>query len=212
MSAGQVSALPWLCGCAARHEGQPGQRPGDIDVLVLGEPGRDQFYDPLSAAEKWLGRHVQATIRGADWLDAGSGSFHDTVTSRPPLRIPLSRSSLNRERFHARQCCRRPADRPRSIRFGDRPRCWVEVLRRVTGATQLLGRPVCPDVTNFGSMRETRDGSYDQGHQAMGQWPVVYGLADDSFRSRDRRHDYRVALPVRLTPRGRWGRWPLQWT
>ncbi len=76
---------------AARHEGQPGQRPvGDIDLLVLGEPDRDQLYDALSAAEKRLGRPVQATIRGADWLDAGSGSFHDTVTSRPLLKLSIA--------------------------------------------------------------------------------------------------------------------------
>jgi DNA-binding transcriptional ArsR family regulator len=74
---------------ASRHAGRPGQRPvGDIDLLVLGEPDRDQLYDALSAAENRLGRPVQATIRGADWLDAGSGSFHDTVTSRPLLKLP----------------------------------------------------------------------------------------------------------------------------
>jgi len=78
---------------AARHEGQPGQRPvGDIDVLVLGEPDRDQIYEALSAAEERLGRPVQATIRSADWLDSGSGSFHDTVTSRPLLKLPLAPS------------------------------------------------------------------------------------------------------------------------
>jgi DNA-binding transcriptional ArsR family regulator len=76
---------------AARHEGQPGQRPvGDIDLLVFGGPDRDQLYDALSAAEKRLGRPVQATIRGADWLGAGAGSFHDTVTSRPLLKLPLA--------------------------------------------------------------------------------------------------------------------------
>jgi DNA-binding transcriptional ArsR family regulator len=75
---------------AARHAGQPGQRPvGDIDVLVLGTPDRDQLFAALSAAESRLGRPVQATIRDADWLDGGSGSFHDTVTSRPLLRLPL---------------------------------------------------------------------------------------------------------------------------
>ncbi len=76
---------------AARHEGQPGQRPvGDIDLLVLGEPDRDQLYDALSAAEKRLGRPVQATIRPADWLDTGSGSFHETVTSRPLFKLSLT--------------------------------------------------------------------------------------------------------------------------
>ena len=75
---------------AARHEGQAGQRPvGDIDVLILGEPDRDQLYAVLSDAEDRLGRPVQATIRGADWLDTGSGGFHDTVTSRPLIRLTL---------------------------------------------------------------------------------------------------------------------------
>ena len=49
---------------AARHEGQAGQRPvGDIDVLVLGEPNRDQLYAALGTAEQRLARPVQATIR-----------------------------------------------------------------------------------------------------------------------------------------------------
>src|SRR6266704_3408368 len=79
---------------AARHHGQPGQRPvGDIDVLILGEPDRDQLYAALSDAEERLGRPVQATIREADWLDAGSGAFHDTVTSRPLLRLSSSAAS-----------------------------------------------------------------------------------------------------------------------
>jgi DNA-binding transcriptional ArsR family regulator len=75
---------------AARHEGQTGQRPvGDIDVLVLGEPDRDQLYAALSAAEHRLARRVQATIRDRAWLESGSGAFHDTVTSRPIFRLSL---------------------------------------------------------------------------------------------------------------------------
>jgi DNA-binding transcriptional ArsR family regulator len=75
---------------AARHEGQPGQRPvGDIDVLILGEPDRDQLYASLSTAEERLARPVQATIRDSDWLQSGSGAFHDTITSRPLLRLFL---------------------------------------------------------------------------------------------------------------------------
>ena len=73
---------------AARHEGQPGQRPvGDIDVLILGEPDRDRLYAALSTAEQRLARPVQATIRDRDWLESGSGAFHDTVTSRPLVRL-----------------------------------------------------------------------------------------------------------------------------
>ena len=75
---------------AARHEGRTGERPvGDIDVLILGEPDRDQLYAALSDAEERLGRPVQATIRGDDWLETGSGAFYDTVSSRPLLRVPL---------------------------------------------------------------------------------------------------------------------------
>jgi DNA-binding transcriptional ArsR family regulator len=77
---------------AARHEGETGQRPvRDIDVLVLGEPDRDRLYAALGDAEERLGRPVQATIREANWLDTGSGAFHDTVVSRPLLRLPLQR-------------------------------------------------------------------------------------------------------------------------
>ena len=73
---------------AARHEGQAGQRPvGDIDLLVLGEPDRDRLYDALSTAEERLGRPIQATIREPAWLDSGTGAFHDTVVSRPLLKL-----------------------------------------------------------------------------------------------------------------------------
>jgi DNA-binding transcriptional ArsR family regulator len=75
---------------AARHAGQAGPRPvGDIDVLILGEPDRDQLYAALSTAEQRLARPVQATIRDSGWLKSGSGSFHDTITSRPLLELAV---------------------------------------------------------------------------------------------------------------------------
>lgn len=75
---------------AARHAGETGQRPvGDIDVLVLGEPDRDQLYEALSNAERQLSRAVEATIRDADWLETGTGAFHDTVARRPLLKLDL---------------------------------------------------------------------------------------------------------------------------
>ena len=76
---------------AARWSGQSGSRPvGDIDVLVLGEPDRDQLYDALGRAEQILGRPVQATIRSPNWLNSGSGSFHQTVTGRPMVKVSLA--------------------------------------------------------------------------------------------------------------------------
>jgi hypothetical protein len=75
---------------AARHEGQAGQRPvGDIDLLILGDPDRDQLYAALGTAEQRLGRPVQATIRDHAWLEAGSGAFHDTITSRPLVKLAV---------------------------------------------------------------------------------------------------------------------------
>ena len=75
---------------AARHAGERGVRPvGDIDLLVLGEPDRDALYDAVHVAEQRLGREVQVTVREARWMEQGSGSFHDTVMSRPMLRIDI---------------------------------------------------------------------------------------------------------------------------
>jgi DNA-binding transcriptional ArsR family regulator len=79
---------------AARFRGEQGLRPvGDIDVLVLGEPDRDAIYQAVDPLETRLGRPVQITIRDADWLEAGSGSFHDTVMSRPLVEIPIPSDS-----------------------------------------------------------------------------------------------------------------------
>jgi predicted nucleotidyltransferase len=76
---------------AARHAGQPGQRPvGDIDVLILGKPDRDQLYSALGSAEERLGRPIQATIRDPAWLASGSGAFHDTIISRPMAAIGIT--------------------------------------------------------------------------------------------------------------------------
>jgi hypothetical protein len=84
-------ASAWVYGSwAARHAGQSGARPvGDIDVLVLGDPDRDALYEAAERAERRLGRPVQMTIRDASWLESGSGSFHDTVTSRPMVELAL---------------------------------------------------------------------------------------------------------------------------
>ena len=76
---------------AARFAGQPGDRPvGDIDLLVLGDPDRNELVERLRPMEDRLGRPVQVTVRSARWLEEGSGSFHDTVVSRPMVELELS--------------------------------------------------------------------------------------------------------------------------
>jgi DNA-binding transcriptional ArsR family regulator len=75
---------------AARWVGEEGTRPvGDIDLLVLGNPDRDALYVAAEGAGRRLGREVQVTIRDAGWLESGSDSFHQTVTSRPMVRLDL---------------------------------------------------------------------------------------------------------------------------
>lgn len=90
---GIVSALvfgSW----AARFVGSEGQRPvEDIDLLVLGEPDRDRLYEAIDTVQARLGRTVQVTIRDADWLATGNGTFHDTVVSRPMVPLALDEIS-----------------------------------------------------------------------------------------------------------------------
>lgn len=73
---------------AARWHGKQGTRPvGDIDVLVLGHPDRDGVYAAAHEVGLAVGREVQVQIRASGWLQAGSGSFHDTVVNRPLVRV-----------------------------------------------------------------------------------------------------------------------------
>ncbi len=76
---------------ASRFVGELGTRPvQDIDFLVLGDPNRSELYGHIEKASTLLGREVQVTVRDADWIATGTGSFHDTVTSRP--LVPVVRS------------------------------------------------------------------------------------------------------------------------
>lgn len=81
---------------AARFQGEAGDRPvGDIDLLVLGEPDRDELYATISKAEKRLGRPIQITVRAPGWLENGGGSFHDTVTGRPFVRLDVTNAGTD---------------------------------------------------------------------------------------------------------------------
>lgn len=75
---------------AARFTGEAGIRPvGDIDLLVLGEPDRDELYAAVEGATERLGRPVQVTIREPGWVECGTGSFHATVLNRPLVELDL---------------------------------------------------------------------------------------------------------------------------
>lgn len=77
---------------AARFAGQEGERPvNDLDLLVLGEPDRNELFEAIAHASAKLGREVQVTIREPGWLNRGHGPFHDTVIARPMVPIAVGR-------------------------------------------------------------------------------------------------------------------------
>jgi hypothetical protein len=86
---------------AARHADL---RPvGDIDVLVLGDPDRDQLYAAVGTTEPGRCRPQSATT----WLESGSGAFHDTIACRTLLRLSLLDDWPNRSGVMLRRpgCC-----------------------------------------------------------------------------------------------------------
>jgi predicted nucleotidyltransferase len=48
---------------AARYYQHPGPPPHDLDVLVIGEPARDDVYDAADRAEQRLGQPVNPVVR-----------------------------------------------------------------------------------------------------------------------------------------------------
>lgn len=74
---------------AARRAGEKGDAPGDVDVLVVGNPSRSAIADAALVAEQALGREVNIRIvsPGA-WRD-GKDLFVKTVRERPRFRLDL---------------------------------------------------------------------------------------------------------------------------
>ncbi len=77
---------------AARHQGEPGPTPNDIDVLVIGRPDRDEVYDAARRAQQRLGREVNVTQRTRkQWATATDG-FSEQVRSSPMVEVPYPRN------------------------------------------------------------------------------------------------------------------------
>ena len=73
---------------AARYQGESGPPPHDIDVLVLGEPNRDDVFDAAQRAQQRLGRPVDVIQRtGRQWESATDG-FAQQVRSAPMIKVP----------------------------------------------------------------------------------------------------------------------------
>jgi len=78
---------------AARHQGEPGPVPEDVDVLVVGSADRDALDEIARAAQQRLGRPVNIRrLRARAWGAAEPvDSFVASVRQRPLVELNLRR-------------------------------------------------------------------------------------------------------------------------
>lgn len=75
---------------AARYHGEPGHVPGDIDVMVVGNPNRMRVDDAIDSVERAVGREVNVTyVSPSRWNDE-TDPFIATVRSRPLVRLAVA--------------------------------------------------------------------------------------------------------------------------
>ncbi|MDR1213069.1 MAG: ArsR family transcriptional regulator [Propionibacteriaceae bacterium] len=74
---------------AARRAGEPGSPPGDIDVLVIGNPPRGAINEAAQEAERALGREVNLRTVTPEAWQASDDLFLRTVRKRPRVRLEL---------------------------------------------------------------------------------------------------------------------------
>ena len=84
---------------AARRQGEPGDTPGDIDLLIVGDPPRGEVYEAARVAGSALAREVNPRIVSAAAWDAGNTDpFLRTLTKRPLIQQGrLTRVAANRD-------------------------------------------------------------------------------------------------------------------
>ncbi len=77
---------------AARHAGEAGDTPVDIDLLIVGNPPRADAYEAVRLAGSAIGREVNARIVSVDqWESADNDPFLSTLTQRPLSRLDLTK-------------------------------------------------------------------------------------------------------------------------
>ena len=70
---------------AARYKGEVGPPPGDVDVIVVGRPDRDDVYDAANRAQGRLGREVNPVLVSAQRWQEAAEPFLQEVQRRPTL-------------------------------------------------------------------------------------------------------------------------------
>lgn len=75
---------------AARYAGQQGPAPNDIDLLVIGNPDRDDVHEIATGVAAQLRREIQVVFRSPKAWKTHSDGFASTVRSRPLVPLDLS--------------------------------------------------------------------------------------------------------------------------
>jgi len=78
---------------AARFHGETGKSPGDVDVLVVGQPDRGAVDAALDGLEAQLGREVNVTYVSPQRWAGADDPFVTTVRSRPLVELNLDRQA-----------------------------------------------------------------------------------------------------------------------
>lgn len=74
---------------AARYQGERGLMPNDVDVLVLGDPDRDDVHAAARRAEKRLGLPVNTTVRRVEDWELADDSFTRGVKESPMVSVAV---------------------------------------------------------------------------------------------------------------------------
>ena len=77
---------------AARLDGEPGNDPNDIDLLVVGDVEPSQFYPIAREATKMLGREVSINVISPNRWQRADDGFIRTVQARPLVQLDLRAS------------------------------------------------------------------------------------------------------------------------
>ncbi len=74
---------------AERYLGRPGPPPADVDVLVVGDPDREQVYAAAAEAERAFALPVDVVIRTPNGWAEGEDAFARTIRKGPLVRLDV---------------------------------------------------------------------------------------------------------------------------
>lgn len=72
---------------AARYQGEPGRFPGDLDVLIVGNPKRSAVHEATASAAARLNLEVNATVISPDRWQTSDDPLMASIRSRPAVVI-----------------------------------------------------------------------------------------------------------------------------